>query len=242
MLQNIKNIYGAKLTASDGEIGHVKDFYFDDKTWVIRYLVADTGSWMAGRLVLLTPHIFGKWDLYGMTLHVSLRKEQIENSPSIEAHKPVSRQYEIDYYRYYGWPNYWDGGAMWGSGEYPSLVAPSIDEFLSTQRHHHRDDRHLQSTQAVTGYQIQAIDGEIGTVSGFVVDDKSWAIRELAVETGHWYSGNQILIAPDEIERVSYEDSSVFVKLTKADIQRTAENHLVRAGSLIPRAVEFPTD
>ncbi len=106
MLQNIKQLYGDKLAAADGEIGHVKDFYFDDESWVIRYLVVDTGSWLTGRLVLLTPHAFGKLDQSEKMLHIKLRKKQIEDSPSIESHKPVSRQFEIEYYGYYGWPPY----------------------------------------------------------------------------------------------------------------------------------------
>jgi hypothetical protein len=231
MLQNIKELYGNKLAASDGDIGHVKDFYFDDKTWVIRYLVADTGSWMTGRQVLVSPHAFGKLDREEKTLHVKLSKKQIEKSPSIELHKPVSRQYEIDYYRYYGWPAYWEGGAMWGMGGYPVVLPPSKDELEAQRQFRHRDDKHLQSTKAVTGYAIQADDGAIGSVSGFMVDGKSWAIRELAVESGHWYSGKEILISPDKVERISYEESKVFVNLTTADIHRTAEHGLVKAGA-----------
>src|SRR5471030_1010338 len=109
MLQNIKELYGHKLAASDGEIGHVKDFYFDDKTWVIRYLVADTGTWLTGRQVLLSPYAFGSFDQNEKMLRVNLTKRQIENSPTIDAHRPVSRQYEENYYRYYGWPTYWQG-------------------------------------------------------------------------------------------------------------------------------------
>jgi hypothetical protein len=229
MLQNIKELYGHKLAAVDGDFGHVKDFYFDDKTWVIRYLVADTGSWLTGRLVLLSPHAFSKWDRYETTLHVKLHKKQIQDSPPIESHKPVSRQYEIEYYRYYGWPTYWEGGALWGLGGYPVVLPSSKDEM--EPRLHHRDDKHLQSTHAVTGYHIQAADGAIGSVSGFMVDDKSWAIRELVVETGHWYSGKEILISSGKVERISYEESKVFVSLTKADIQRTAENDLAKASA-----------
>ena len=92
MSQNIKELYGNKLAARDGDIGKVKDFYFDDKTWVIRYLVADTGSWLPGRLVLLSPYAFEKLDLPEKTLHVRLSKKQIEDSPSLEVHMPVSRQ------------------------------------------------------------------------------------------------------------------------------------------------------
>lgn len=231
MLQNIKDLYGNKLAALDGDIGHVKDFYFDDKTWVIRYLVADTGTWLTGRLVLLSPHAFGRLDADGKQLHINLTRQQIENSPPIESHKPVSRQYEIDYYRHYGWPTYWAGAGMWGSSGFPVITPPAPEEVAVLQLHHHRDDKHLQSTHAVNGYHIHTPDGPIGHVSGFMVDDKSWAIRALVVETGHWYSGKEILIKPVEVERISYEESTVFVNLSKETIQRTAENHVANAGA-----------
>jgi hypothetical protein len=231
MLQNIKELYGNKLAALDGDIGRVKDFYFDDKTWVIRYLVADTGSWLAGRLVLLSPHAFGKLDQFERTLHIKLRKQRMEDSPAIEAHKPVSRQDETDHYRYYGWPAYWEGDAMWGLGGYPMVIPPTKDERGAKLRHHPRDDQHLQSAQAVDGYEIKATDGVIGTVNGFMVDDKSWAIRELVAETGHWYSGKQLMIAPGKIDRISHEDSTVFVNLTKAQIQPLMDADLTPAGA-----------
>ena len=230
MLQNTKELYGHKLTASDGEIGHVKDFYFDDKTWGIRYLVADTGSWLSGRQVLLSPHAVGRVNRDEKAIAINLTRKRIEGSPSIEMHKPVSRQYEISYYQYYGWPAYWNGGSLWGFGGYPLIVPPSKDQ-IEAQQHHHRDDKHLQSAKAVAGYAIHAADGEIGSVSGFMIDDKSWAVRQLAVETGHWYAGKEILIPANAVERISYEDSKVFVKLTKAAIQHTAEHDVVKTGT-----------
>ena len=226
MLQNIKQLYGNKLAADDGDIGHVKDFYFDDESWVVRYLVADTGSWLMGRLVLLTPHSFGKLDRDEKTLHVKLHKKKIQDSPSIESHKPVSRQYETDYYAYYGWPAYWDGSAMWGIGGYPVILPPSKKEMELQKKFHHRDDKHLRSMQEVIGYNIQSVDGEIGHVSSFLVDDRSWAIHELVIETGHWFSGKEILIPTGKVKRISYEEAKVFVSLTKADIQQTAENEI----------------
>jgi len=226
MLQNIKQLYGNKLAADDGDIGHVKDFYFDDESWVVRYLVADTGSWLMGRLVLLTPHSFGKLDRDEKTLHVKLHKKKIQDSPSIESHKPVSRQYETDYYAYYGWPAYWDGSAMWGIGGYPVILPPSKKEMELQKKFHHRDDKHLRSMQEVIGYNIQSVDGEIGHVSSFLVDDRSWAIHELVIETGHWFSGKEILIPTGKVKRISYEEAKVFVSLTKADIQQTAENEV----------------
>ena len=116
MLRSIKQLYGDKLGASDGEIGHVKDFYFNDQHWAIRYLVADTGSWLPGRQVLLSPHAIGNLHQTEKILHVKLTRKKIEDSPAIESHKPVSRQHEEEYHRYYGWPGYWLGDGMWGMG------------------------------------------------------------------------------------------------------------------------------
>jgi hypothetical protein len=235
-LENTKDLLGNSLAALDGDIGHLSDFYFDDNIWVIRYAVADTGDWLTGRLVLLSPHAFGKLDQNARTLHINLRKMQIQDSPSIESHKPVSRQYEVEYYRYYGWPAYWAGDAMWGMGGFPVLVPPLQDEIETQRLYYHRDDKHLQSAREVTGYPIEAIDGKIGHVSGFLVDDRSWAIRELVVEAGHWYSGKEIRIPVSKVERISYKESKVIVDLTKADIQNTAEHAIARAVEMKPGA------
>jgi len=242
MLHNTRELHGYKLTAIDGDIGHIRDFYFDDKSWVARYLVVDTGSWLAGRLVLLTPHSFGKLDEFEKTLHLKLSKKQIEDSPSIERHRPVSRQYEAEYYRYYGWPAYWEGSALWGFGGYPVVLPPSRDELDAQLQHHHRDDKHLQSAQAVNGYHIQATDGVIGSVTGFMVDDKSWALREISVETGHWYAGKEILINPARVTRISYEESMMHVSLTREDILQTSEHHVAHASADLSGSVITPRE
>jgi len=230
-LRNTNDLYGNKLVGLDSSIGHLRDFYFDDNIWVVRYAVADTASWLPGRLVLLSPHAFGKLDQDEHTLHINLRRAQIEDSPPIESHKPVSRQYEVEYYRYYGWPAYWAGDAMWGMGGFPVLVPPLKDEIETQRLYYHRDDEHLRSAREVTGYPIEAIDGKIGHVAGLLLDDRSWAIREVVVEAGHWYSGREILISPSKIAQVSYEESKVFVNLTKEDIQRTARNDVAHSGA-----------
>src|SRR5208283_3959794 len=126
MLRSIKQLYGDKLGASDGEIGHVKDFYFDDQDWAVRYVVVDTGSWLPGRQVLISPHAFGSLHPSGKVLCVNLTRKQIENSPSIALHTPVSRQYEEEYYRHFGWPFYWQGDALWGTNGFPILDAAAM--------------------------------------------------------------------------------------------------------------------
>jgi len=229
MLIHSKKLYDDRLAALDGEIGHVKDLYFDDKNWVVRYVVADTGKWLAGRLVLLSPFAFGRLDELACVLKVNLTREQIEKSPAIDSRMPVSRQYELDYYRYYGWPMYWNGGAMWGMASCPAVVPPSKAEIEEGFRVHHRDDKHLQSAHAVSGYSIEASDGTMGYMRGLLIDDRSWAIEEIAVDAGHWYSEKEIRISTREIERISYEESRIFVRLTKADIRRTLENEIATA-------------
>ena len=235
MLQNTKELYGHQLAASDGEIGLIQDFYFDDHRWVVRYLIADTGTWLSGRLVLISPHAFGRLDQDGKTLSVNLTRAQIENGPSIESHQPVSRQYEIDYYRYYGWQPYWNGGAMWGLGASPVLIPAPHDELEEDRAHHHRTEKNLRSAKAVKGYTIHATDGDLGQVKGFMVDDTTWAVSALAVEAGHWYAGKEILIPTAKVTRISYEDSEVFVNLSKADIERTGEHEVAKAMANSPR-------
>jgi hypothetical protein len=231
MLQDIKELYGKKLAALDGDIGHVKDFYFDDAAWAIRYVVVDTGRWLMGRLVLLTPHAFAELDQEEQTLQVRLSKKQIQDSPSLASHETVSRQFEEQYYRSYGWPVYWQGGQMWGVSSNPLAFSPQPEDIEARRSMEPVADRHLQSTKGVTGYHVQAVDGLFGHVIGFQVDPVNWAIRNLVVETGHWYKGKEILIPPNKIERVSYEDSTVLVNLTVEDIRRTVDKQLAEAGA-----------
>ena len=222
MLRSVKHIYGEKLGASDGEIGHVKDFYFDDQHWAVRYLVADTGSWIPGRLVLISPQALGSFGESGKILPVNLTREQIENSPAIESHKPVSRQYEEEYYRYYGWPYYWQGGGLWGMSGFPILEegakpfageAPTKSGVLEEPA-----DVHLRSTKAVIGYQIQAGDQIAGHLTDFRMHDKSWVIGNLVINTGNRFSGSEALLSPSQVDRISWEESKIFVNLTKEAI------------------------
>jgi len=225
MLRSIKQLYGKALGTAEGDIGRVKYFYFNDQHWVVRYVIADTGSWLSGRLVLVSPHAFGNFHQDGDSLLVNLSRKQIENGPAIDSHKPVSRQYEEEYYRYYGWPVYWNGSGMWGMGVAPSnYLMPNQQEVGGND--HDRDDPHLRSTQALEGYHIQTSEGAIGHVTDFMMDDKSWEIRHLVVETGHWLSGKEIAISPKQIERISYEESKLFVKITKEDILEAPEYHV----------------
>lgn len=230
MLQSTTDLYGKKLASLDGDIGHVKDFYFDDKAWAVRYVVVDTGSWLTGRLVLLSPHAFVRLDKRDDALQVRLTRKQIQDSPSIASHETVSRQFEEQYYRSYGWPAYWQGGQMWGMSGNPLVASPQPQDIAVRQSLEPPADRHLQSTKSVTGYHVRAADGAMGHVASFHVDPVSWAIRELVVEEGHWISGRPILVPPDKVDRISFLEKKVFVRLAKADFQSSEAGAVAKAG------------
>ncbi len=220
MLYNAGTLKGYKLASLDGEIGKIKEFYFDDRHWAVRYLVADSGNWLMDRQVLISPHALSAISRGGQYISVNLTKKQIEESPSLESHKPVSRQFEVSYYGYYGWPMYWDGSSMWGP--YPYIVHDR-DNKTETARDKKTWDPHLRSTHEVSGYHIQARDGEIGHVEDFVIDDEMWAIRYLIIGTQNWWPGKKVLVSPQWIERVSWSESKAFANLTREAIQQSPE-------------------
>jgi sporulation protein YlmC with PRC-barrel domain len=219
MLHSIQQRYGEKLHASDGEIGHVRDFYFDDKNWTVRYLVADTGRWLAGRLVLISPHALGNLYSEGKVVLVNLTRQQIEDSPSIDEHKPVSRQHEEEYHRHYGYPYYAESLPLWGLAGYPVLVPPPP----LTDAKQQGVDAHLRSARVVNGYNVEGSDGTVGEVADFMIDARTWVIREIIVECGHWYSEKKVTISTDKVSRISYDQSTVHVDSTKRAFMQASE-------------------
>ncbi len=211
MLSTAKTLTGYKLQSLDGEIGSAKDFYFDDRDWTIRYLVADTGEWLVSRQVLISPHSLA--EVYGGQgyIAVQLTKDQIEHSPSLNRDKPVSRQFEQEYSAFFGSPIYWgfphDAGARTESGE-------------PDKKH---SDPDLRSTLDVIGHHVEASDGEIGHIDDFIIDDETWAIRYLIVDTKDWLPGKKVLISPKWIKRVSWSDKQVVVALARKAIGQAPE-------------------
>ncbi len=220
MLRKAKDLNGYKLDARDGEIGKVKEFYFDDQSWTVRYLIADTGGWLNGRTVLISPYALDPANEGSKVIPVDLTKAQIERSPALYTDKPVSRQYEWEYYSYYGWSAYWDGAYPWGSSAYPIRGRNGWSE---ASRRAKGEDLHLRSTADVSGRNIQAHDGEIGHVDDFVIDDETWTIRYLIVDTQNWWPGKKVLISMRWIERISWEESKVFINLTREAIKQGPE-------------------
>jgi hypothetical protein len=216
MLRSMKDLHGVTIGATDGDIGTVQEVYFDDVSYTVRYVVVDTGRWLAGRQVLLSPIAFRAMDWAHQRLTAALTKAQVEQSPGIDTEKPVSRQHETAYYGYYGYPPYWTGDYLWGAYPYPSLgfgPALSAADLAREQRWNweaqEREDPHLRSSREVTGYHIHATDGDIGHLKDLLVDDRSWAIRYLILDTGNWWGGHDVLVAPQWIENVSWAEAKL---------------------------------
>lgn len=220
MFCHAKNLQNYKLKGLDGEIGKVKDFYFDDTHWAIRYLVAETGTWLYDKQVLISPYALKSITMDDKIIAVNLTKKQIEDSPSIDTDKPVSKQFELSYYGYYGWPVYWVGGYTWGLYPYISRNPKTV----KNGDEHEKDwDPHLRSTHNVSGYGIHATDGEIGHIRDFIIDDDTWEIRYLIVDTQNWWPGKKVLISPQWIKQVGWNESTVFVNLSRDQIKMSPE-------------------
>jgi uncharacterized protein YrrD len=225
MLQTTNNLKKYKLHATDGLIGTVKDVYFDDEKWTIRYVVVHTGSWLMGRDVLISPIALRGFDDNEKSILVDLTKEKIENSPSIDTAEPISRQREREYFQYYGWPYYWGGPAAWGwtgvPGPFPIPEPPPPRDLAPDDAE--GADVHLRSAQEIIGYHIQAHDQELGHVEDFVVDDASWTITDMLVDTRNWWPGKKVLVPHEAIQTVSWIDRTITVDLQPQQIQNAPE-------------------
>lgn len=232
MLRSVEELSGYTLQAKDGEIGEVDQFYFDDESWTIRYLVVKTGNWLLGRKVLISPIALDQPDWETRRFPVQLTQNQVENSPDIVTDLPVSRQHEYELHQYYDWPTYWSHPGDFSFRHARLYTATSMEarESETTQpvttetTEQDKYDPHLRSTKEVTGYHIKATDGEIGHVEDFIVDDQTWQIHYMVVNTRNWLSDNKkVLIAPQWIEKVSWIDRGVHVKFTQEAVKNSPE-------------------
>ncbi len=226
MLKEVKQLHGWPIHALDGEIGHLDELLFDDESWMVRYLIVDTGNWLTGRQVLISPLSLGFLDWDQKVLHLNLTREKIEHSPSVATDQPVSRQWEIGYYDYHVLPYYWSDGGTGGAYSYPGAVmAMPIEGSVSLERDPREEPEqehaslHLQSARDLSGYGISATDGHIGHLKDFLVDVESWQIGFLAVDTGDWWPDKKVLLAPAWVERVNGSDQTVTVNVTREQVR-----------------------
>ncbi|MEA1910088.1 MAG: PRC-barrel domain-containing protein [Spirochaetota bacterium] len=226
MLHSLKDLYNYNLIADDGEIGRSKDFIFDDLLWTVRYMVANTGKWLFGKKVLISPISLGKPNLISRHIPVKLTKKLIEGSPELDEDAPVSRQHEINWHKYYSWTYYWQGPYTWGIASLPIALSEKTD--TKNKSKEDTGDKHLRSVKEVTGYHILARKDEIGHVEDFIVDDKTWTIRYIVVDTRNWLPGKKVLVSPTWIESVNWAEREVKIYLTKDIVESSPEyNHSI---------------
>jgi hypothetical protein len=229
----MEDIRGGDVAARDGLVGSVKDLYFDDERWAVRYLVVDTGNWLSGHhKVLISPASIPAQQSGGGYLRVALTREQVERAPGIDEDPPISRLLEEAHAQYYNYPYYWSGPYLWGGVGVP-VAAVAVEQ---AQRPHARDldearsaaeqrarETHLRSSAEVVGYNIRALDGEIGHLEDFLVDDKSWAIREVVVDTRNWLPGKKVLVPPSAISDIDWAAKQVSVRLKREQLKQAPD-------------------
>lgn len=221
MLISLKSLQQFKVSAVDGEIGHVVDVLMDDQYWTVRYLAVATGEWLRARQVLLSTRSFRNVDIANKRFGVALTVEEVRHSPLIDTDAPVSRYQERLHSQYYGLPFYWNAGALVGLGLQAGMATPSGLVLLPDEFEPDTHDVHLRSVREVSRYHVIGVGDTLGHISDFFADESSWAVKYIAVDTGSWWSGNKVLIAPRFATGVSWEQQSVQVTMDRSAIERS---------------------
>jgi hypothetical protein len=233
MLRKVRELLGYAIRAVDGSVGQVDDFFLDDETWVIRYLVADLGNWLPGRKVLISPITLEQPDWEQQIFPVNLTKDQIQNSPHIDTDKPISRQQETALFEYYQWPTYWSdvspiaaGRAGMPSEAYLQATARAkaeekIEENVAKRMmiKEQFGDPNLRSTKQLLTFYLQTTDGQLGHVEDFLVDDEHWILPYLVADLRNWLPDKNVLIAAQWIGRVTWTSSEIHVDLSRKIIE-----------------------
>jgi hypothetical protein len=220
MKRSLKKLKKFSLEATDGEKGKVKNFLFDDDTWVIRYLEADLGNFFSEKRVLIPRQHLGKplWDDKHFPVHLTVK--EIENSPGLESDMPVSRQYETTLLAHYQVQPYWPE-AMAGYVGRESLLGPDYP-FKLPRREGEIDEEstHLRSFSEVKGYYIKATDDLFGHIDDLIIDDADWQIVFAVIDTKNLTPWSKEVIVPIELlEEISFPDKEVRIHLPKEEIK-----------------------
>jgi hypothetical protein len=206
MLGSFSDLKRMSVAASDGPVGRVKDAYFDDRRWALRYLVVHTGNWLIGHDVLVAPgslHLDGRGE---RLLELGMTSEQVRRSPGIDADRPVSRQYEASTFDGYDSRHYLTGP-----------VTRRLD------RAHRRRDPHLRSAGEVCGHHVNAADGPIGHVEDFLLDDERGSFPFVVVDTRNWLPGRRVLIDTQLVRDIDWLERRLDVSLSRDEVLSAEE-------------------
>lgn len=218
MLRSLTALEGYSLIATDAEIGHCRDFLIDDEHWTVRYMVARTGPWLLGREVLVSPPLMEPplWEAHAIPLKID--RKQLEECPPLDSDAPVSRRYEKVYHDFFAVPYYWMGNGLWGNYGYPGLMVPQPEPRELPEED--EEQTHLRSVRELTGYTILTGDeADVGHLADFIVDDESWAVRFLVLDSSHLPFSKKQLLATDWITAVSWVDRELRLDVTADQLE-----------------------
>jgi hypothetical protein len=212
MLRSLKDLTGYPLTAKDGEIGQCLDFLFDDRSWTIRYMVADSGTWRSGQPVLISPVTIGAPHWRAERFPIKLTRQQIKDCPSWDAKSAISRQQEIEWFNRHRWPYYWQGPNLWGPVATPAELFDKEGDRLTNDRDETKPNP-LHSINSILGFSVQAEDGGIGLIEDFFMDDNVWNLPYLVIDTKNLPPARKILISPSWGTAVDWQERSLKIDL-----------------------------
>ncbi|GGY69239.1 hypothetical protein GCM10011613_11940 [Cellvibrio zantedeschiae] len=218
MLHTLHDLESFTVNAADGYIGKVKDFYFDDRTWTIRYLVAETGTWLKNRKVLLPATAIKFVNLQEKNLTLDISMYQVKNGPAIDDNISLTPQTEIDYLSYYGYSFYRGVTDAHGYDQEDDRKLAEIFACIDAVRRTY-GDRHLRSCQEIINYDIEASDSDVGYLQGMVFDEDTWSVSYLMVNTSNWWLGHQVLVEPQLIKDISWGDARIYVDMLRQQVQ-----------------------
>jgi sirohydrochlorin ferrochelatase len=228
MLRSVHELTNYVLSALDGEIGRCKDFLFDSERWALRYLIADTGKWIPRRKVLVSPVSLGHANHAERRLHVHLTRAEIEAAPPLGDGEPITRSHEVAFARHYGFPFYWAGASLWGFAATPYELRqpedsrapePSGRAFPPRSSDDLERDSNIYSVGEVLGFRVAATDGDLGGISDFIVDDDTWALDYVVVDTHPFWPGRRVLLAPSWIRSLDWHTKRAAVDLTRKQVE-----------------------
>ena len=227
MLQDAKKFKSMKVLGTDGVCGHIRDIYFDDDKWTLRYFLLDTGKWLPGQLVLISPLAIDEIDFKNKILEVNLSREQINKSPNPSEHVPISRQMEEALADYYDYPHYWPGSGIWPAVGYDLAYYASFKNRGRQEQEFHpsnkiiKKDQHLRTVNELRGYSIEALDGRIGHIQDFILDDETWELRYLVIDTVSWWPSKIVILPPHWVTKIDWTEHKFIIKLEKDKIKNS---------------------
>jgi PRC-barrel domain len=205
MLHELKMLAGSSVTATDGEIGCIRTFLFDDQSWMVHYVAVEVGHWAGRRDVVIAVSAIDQPNWSSRSFRVRMTKQQVSESPDIDTEKPVTFQQRIAMEKYFG------RFACWVDEEFGMSSIPTGVEYPIDGK----EDPHLRSTEDMLGYEVWAADGDMGRLEGFVVDEATWHLGYLDVQAGGWLRDRSVLVPTRWVHSVSWADHRIYVHDTR---------------------------